>query len=117
MLSLQFIELCIGKRFSLDNEKQVQKQVQELLKKNGIEHIREYKLDDKNIPDFFFINTGLCVEIKIKGGKKAIYRQLVRYSEFEQVEALILLTNKSMSLPLSINNKPTKIINMGMSWL
>ncbi len=120
----EFIQLCKGKRFSFDNENIVQAELQALLINSKTPYIREYKMDHPilsfdghNIPDFFFEATGLCVEIKIKGSKKEIYRQLLRYSEFEQVKTIVLLTNKSMALPITINDKPTAIINMGLAWL
>jgi hypothetical protein len=117
MTAAKFIEKFRRNRFDFTNEKKTQAQLHELLMKDGIEHEREKILDDENIPDFFFEISGLCVEIKIKGSKTAIYRQLERYSKFDEVKEVVLMTNKAMSLPKYINNKPAYVFAMSKAWL
>lgn len=102
-------------RFDFGTEKVVQKRIEDTLNERGILHTREMRLDADNIPDFFI--DGLCIEVKVKGTAKQIYRQLVRYSEFERVRAIILITNKAVRLPLHLNNKPATVLKMGTAWL
>lgn len=78
---------------------------------------RHTKLDDHNIPDFFDPQTGTAIEIKIKGQKSAIYEQCKRYLDFDQMKMLILVTNKSMTLPPVINGKPCRVARIGRAWL
>ena len=105
---------CINNlRLSVTNEKQTQSQVFQAIRHLGF--IREYHLDNKSIPDFFY--HGIAIEIKVKGEKVAIYRQCQRYCEFDQVKALILITNKSMGFPEYINGKPCYFFHIGKSWL
>ena len=76
---------------------------------------REYRLDNKNIPDFFI--NGLAIEVKIKGSKTSIYKQCKRYCEFDEVKALLLVTNRTMGFPKDINGKDCYFHSLGKSWL
>ena len=61
------------RRFSMTNEKKTQLQLYEILK--PMDFLREHRLDKENIPDFFHLQHGIGIEVKIKGSKKDIYRQ------------------------------------------
>jgi hypothetical protein len=100
-------------RLNITNEKKTQSQIFEAI--SHYSFVREYKLDEKNIPDFFY--DGIAVEVKIKGSKKNIYLQLKRYCEFDQVKAIILVTGRSMGLPSEINGKPCFYINLTRAYL
>lgn len=115
MTITEFTNLMRGWRFDLDNEKVTQMTIAAVLGANKIKFRKEYHLDEKNIPDFMI--DGLCVEVKIKGSKVAIYKQLVRYAEFDEVKQIVLITSKAVRLPLVINNKPAQVIKMGLAWL
>lgn len=110
-----FFSLIKGMRFTIDNEKQVEADIAERLA--NLDFRRQYKLDDDNIPDFFFPESGLTIELKIKGNKRAIYQQIRRYAVFDEVTAIILLTSRSMGLPATINGKPIFIYNFSQAWL
>ena len=59
------------------------------------------------------------VGIEIKRGKveKArILDQLRRYAECEQVQGLILVTEKTVPVPHSINGKPVRLICLNRLW-
>lgn len=49
--------------------------------------------------------------------QKKIYKQCERYANFDQVKQLVLITNRSMGFPETINNKPCYVINIGRAWL
>jgi hypothetical protein len=102
-------------RFSLENEKKLQIELEQKLTENGISFLREHHLDKKNIPDFFI--SGLAIEIKIKGNAVKIYKQLERYASFPEVKEVLLITNRSMGLPTEINGKPSYMIRLGRAWL
>lgn len=103
------------KRFSMTNEKKAQMQMYEILK--PLDYVREHRLDDKNIPDFFHLQHGIGIEVKIKGSKKNIYRQLERYCTFETVKALILVTGRQLGLPPEIGGKPCYYVNLSKAYL
>lgn len=101
----------------LTNEKNTQRQLHQALTDKDLIFVREHRLDEKNIPDLFNSENGIAVEVKIKGDKKDIYKQLLRYSKFDAVKILILCTNKSLGLPALISSKPAYFIHLGKAWL
>lgn len=109
------LQLFSKYQFSLETEDALKLQMREVLTKNGVPFEPEYKLDEKNRPDFWVYEH--AIEVKIKGSAKAIYRQCLRYCEFEQVKGLVLVTNKAMGFPPELNGKPTWVVNLGKSWL
>lgn len=102
-----------GKQLNLSNEKLLQMDIEESFKSYGLDFKREVFLDKNNIVDFMI--SELAIEVKIHGKASAmsIYRQLERYSKIDKVGAILLLTSKTMSLPLEINNKPVYILSLG----
>lgn len=104
-----------GHRFPLHKEKDLQLMIADVFTKAGILFEREYRFDDHNIVDFFV--SGIAIEVKIKGGVMDILRQCSRYSEFKQVNSIILVTNKSMGFPQQINKKDAFLFNISKAWL
>lgn len=106
-------------RFNLSSEKDVQNGIESILKMSK-PHIkiyqREYELDKFSRIDFLVDNT-VGIEVKIKGTKKAIYKQLLRYMQFDTIDELILVTSKTLGLPATLNNKPLYVINISKAWL
>lgn len=109
------LKLLRGQRFNLSNEKTLQLEMETFFKSKNLEFRREYHLDEKSIIDFMFGNVG--VEVKIKGSKMSIYKQCERYCTFHEIDRLILVTNKSVKLPLNINDKQCYVFNLSKSWL
>ena len=103
-------------RFSLENEKETQMQIEQTLGKNNVANKREFELDENSVIDFM-IPGGIGIEVKIKGQKKAIYKQCERYCSFESITSLILVTSRSLGMLREINNKPVYVINISRAWL
>ena len=60
---------------------------------------------------------GVGIEIKRGRVERAkVMRQLTRYAACPQVTGLILLTEKSLSLPREIGGKPVKVICLNRLW-
>jgi hypothetical protein len=115
ILNLQ--KLFTTLRFPLEDEKELQKEIAANLNWFGFDFTREQRLDDESIIDFL-VEPGIGVEVKIGNKSKMnIYKQVERYCSIDAIHSVILLTNKSMSLPETVNNKPTYIINLSQSWL
>lgn len=108
-------------RLALDDEILLQGAIADLLMRNGIKHMREFRLSDHDIIDFLLPGPvpgmSLGLEVKIKGGRHAIYRQCERYCGFDVVRGLILATNVAMALPSPIAGKPTFVAHLGRGWL
>jgi hypothetical protein len=114
-LIIQIGDILGSTRFSLQDEKVMQAEIEAAFKKAGMIYLREHRLSNESIPDFFI--DGIAIEIKIKGSAMEIFRQLERYCEFPEVKALILVTNKSMALPNFIKGKPSYLLNPAKAWL
>lgn len=108
-----------GKKLDLSNEKRLQGQLEEAFSNANIDFIREYKLSQKDIIDFYIVSCSIGLEIKIqsKANAMSIYRQLERYATSDEIKTLLLITNKAISLPDSINNKPIYILRLGRTQL
>lgn len=102
--------------FSLSDEKVLQSEISEVLDKEGIDHRREVSLGSGEIIDFMF-DCGVGMEVKIKGQKLAIYRQLRRYSQSEKIQSLILATSISMGAPKEIEGKPVRVFSLSRAHL
>lgn len=113
----KIIEMVSKYKLGVQNEKILQGQIAEIFIAGKIPFFKEYRLDDKNIPDFYIRQAQIAVEIKIKGSKKEIYKQCERYSKFDQVKEILLITNRSMGFPEELNGKPCYVVNLGKAWL
>jgi hypothetical protein len=111
----ELVQVLKHQRFALHQEKELQAGIEQLLIQKSIEYTREVPLSKGSIIDFMVGNIG--IEVKIKSAPKSIYYQCVRYCQFQEVNSIILLTNKIIKLPSTINKKPTRVINLGEAWL
>ncbi|WPE19887.1 hypothetical protein [Shinella zoogloeoides] len=109
------LRLLRSRRFSLTDEKKLQAEIEEVLTAAGVDHKREHRLDAGSIIDFMIGATG--VEVKIKGSKLNIFRQLERYAEFDAVECLVLVSNVPTGMPEHIDGKPVHLVNLAKAWL
>ncbi|NUB14033.1 hypothetical protein GAY28_15840 [Azospirillum brasilense] len=105
-----------SRRLPLGHEKETQAAISDALTAAGIEHVRERRIGARDILDHFTVG-GVAVEVKLRGGKRDIHRQLCRYAEHEEVKALVLASSVAMGLPPSINGKPLVAISLGSAWL
>lgn len=103
-------------RLPLIDEKQTQEALEEYFKVEAWDVHREFRFNQHDIIDFL-MPSGIGIEVKLKGQKKAIYRQVCRYAEDERVTAIILATAVSMDLPRFINNKPALVVSLTRGWI
>ena len=105
-------------RFHVTDEIELHSQLENALSDMLITS-REYRLDAKNRIDFLVedFDVAVGVEVKVKGTKKAIYRQLERYATFPTIDALVLVTAVAIGLPATINGKPLVVVSLGRAWL
>lgn len=115
-LSDQVLSVLAQYAFSLNDEKKLQAEISEILEANNIPHRREVALNKRDIIDFLF-EDGTGLEIKIKGQRFSIYRQLRRYAESNEVSEIILATAISMGLPSSIEGKPARVFSLSRAHL
>lgn len=102
-------------RLPLSDEKVTQTAIANAFEFAGVLFEREVRLSEADIVDFMV--GGVAVEVKIKGAKAAIYRQLERYVEHDCVTSILLVTSRSMHLPSTINGKPTLVASLSRGWM
>ena len=115
MTPAQVISLLSRLRLPLSDEKKLQAALAEEFDRAGIVHEREARLSVGDVTDFLI--GRMVVEVKIKGAKRAIYRQLERYALHDAVQELVLVTNVPMGMPEEINGKPVYVLNLAKAWL
>jgi hypothetical protein len=114
-------ELLAGGRFDLTTEAATQRGMEQALlmqfPRSAIS--REHRLGPGDRPDFL-IDGRIVVEVKgPRHRAPAVLRQLQRYAEHDQVEAIILATSRAMAMPwvVGLRAVPLRVINLGRAWL
>lgn len=97
-----------GHRWRLEVEATLQADISAKLTSAAIAHEREVRLDAKNRIDFLVGSVG--IEVKIKGAKRDIYRQVERYAAFDRISEVVLITNVATRMPATICGKPIHVI-------
>jgi hypothetical protein len=99
-----------GWRFLHADEDALQEGCQLVLQRAGYIADREVRLDARNRIDLRVVSEGVRVgiEVKIAGRRDAVLRQLTRYAESDQIDALILVTTcvRHSPMPVALNGKP-----------
>jgi hypothetical protein len=114
-LRAQIVHLLTSHRLPLSDEKQLQQAMADVFTAADLEFRREVRLSDGDIVDFMVGVT--AVEVKIKGNRRDIFRQVERYCGHADVYDLVLATNVPMSLPSPICGKPVSVAHLGRGWL
>lgn len=110
------LSLISKARLTLNNEKKLQAELKQLLSESFPGQVEDEKrLDQKNIIDFFI--QGIGIEVKVKGTRKEIYKQCVRYAQFPEIKSIILITGVTTGFPEEINGKSCYILNLSRAWL
>ena len=104
-----------GVRMAVTVESDTQADIAAALAAAGIEARREVILDSHNRIDLMAGHVG--IEVKVKGAKRDILRQVQRYCTFPEIEALVLVTAVAMGLPREINGRPVHVHSVGRAWL
>lgn len=113
--------LLSGYRFRYTDEIELQDGIAEVLTRAGIQFEREVVLPRRDQLDFlrrdridFLVTPGIGIEVKIRGSRVDVMRQLARYAEHERIESLILVTDRSQfaMMPLALGGKLITVVNL-----
>lgn len=101
----------------VDSEYLLQEQISNCLKADRIPFQKEFKLGPRNRVDFL-VEGGTAIEVKRnKPSKIQVITQLQRYADFDEVKAIILVINTSITgISEEVNGKPCKIISLQKQW-
>ena len=96
-------------------EMDIHQMVAQRLNEAGLPFVHEAKLGPGCRIDYLVDKIG----IEIKKGKPdaaAVKKQLMRYAACDGVEAIVLLTQRSVSVPESVLGKPVHVIVLNQLW-
>ena len=59
---------------------------------------------------FYWKSRGLAIELKVKGGIGPTFHQVERYTTYDAVRGVVLFRPRALALPLTLNDKPVRVI-------
>lgn len=116
LLQARIVALIENTRINVSTEASAHAAISAALTTGNIDHTCEVRLTDKERIDIMAGTVG--IEIKVKGSRNDIYRQLQRYAALPEVDALILVT--AMGFPRTLNTidtVPFAVASLSRGWL
>lgn len=104
-----------GFRIRTSTEEQAQADVEAVLTRRGIPFEAQKVLSPRDRIDVFC--GGVAVEIKVKGSRPTILRQLERYAALPQVTGVLLVSGIAWPFQGEIGGKPFRAVQIGAGWL
>ena len=97
--------------FRFSSERDLQDGIEQVLNRLSVANKREARLTNEERVDFL-VNR-VAVEVKTKGNRVSVMRQLSRYAECPDVDAIVLVTAKqTLGCPSSIGGKPITVVRI-----
>lgn len=112
--TLAIITALQSYRYNFSDEKEFQDGIERALQAAFIPHERECLLGENGIIDFRCEN-GVGIEVKIKGSKSDVRRQIARYVQDSRISSVIIATTRHahLSIHMEINAKPVRSVFLG----
>lgn len=106
------VETLRSYRFSTADEDELQQAIADVLERAGLDPEREHRLGARDRIDLLVERVG--IEVKVAGAARAVERQLARYAESDEIDALILVTSRArhITVPTSLNGKPVVVVSL-----
>lgn len=98
--------------YRMAQESLLQEDLEKHFRAGCIPYEREFKFSTTERVDFF-VDGHIAVELKIKGSRRGILRQMQRYADVERVDSLILMTSAAMGMPATLSGKPVYVVQLG----
>lgn len=100
-----------GHSFRFSSERDLQDGIEQVLNRLSIANKREARLTNEERVDFLV--GRVAVEVKTAGNRVSVMRQLSRYAQCEDVDAIVLVTAKqTLGCPASIGGKPITVVRI-----
>lgn len=112
MKVLDVAEMLMQYAFASSSEAVLQQAVQEALAAAGFSTEREWSLSARDRVDFYLTEDRIGVECKIAGSPAVVMEQLLRYTESDAIDAMILVTSRSRhrTIPGTLGGKPVFVV-------
>lgn len=117
MKASELAAILKGYRFNYGNEAQLQEGIRLALEGKGIQFASEVSLTSHDRIDFMVGRTG--VEVKVGHPTASVMRQVHRYAQSEQVDEILLITNRCRHAMVAqeINGKRIEVLFLGWGML
>ena len=103
-------------RIRVSSEDQAQADVEEALRRAGLTFEPQKRLTASDRLDVFC--EGVAIEIKVKGSRPAILRQITRYAALPEVGGTVLVTGVAWPFASGeIGGKPFRAVRLSLGWL
>jgi hypothetical protein len=105
----RLLDLLTTYRYLIGSETGLQRGLERVLTDHAIEFVREHNLGaDYGRIDFYLPQDKYGIELKVKGSRSEVLRQLHRYAQSPDISALILITGRARLAfaPITICDKP-----------
>jgi hypothetical protein len=100
--------------FTTHNEHRMYPLLEQLLRAEGLDFVREHRLDERNRPDFWFPELRVALEVKVRGRPHDVEAQIERYAEHVSVAGVLLASSlaKLTRVPDSLAFKPVRAVRL-----
>ena len=85
------------------------------LREDGIDFVHEYRLAPRCRIDFKAGDVGIEVK-KGRPDPRPLERQLRRYLASDELDALIVVTQRAVSVPARVGGKPVILVSLNRLW-
>jgi hypothetical protein len=101
-------------RFTYGDEKQLQAALADVLAASGISARREVRIGPRDRIDLLY--EGVGIEVKIASSTPVVMRQVRRYCESPEIQALILVSDRArhLKMPPTVKGKPVRVHSLLM---
>lgn len=117
-MTLEDVAIALrGYRFRYANEDALQRGLAGALEASGFDVQREVILDAHSRIDLLI--GGVGIEVKVAGSTPRVLRQLERYTRFDAVESLILVTSRARHAGdrRELGGKPFEVVSLHLAGL
>lgn len=117
ILARRIASLIERSAIDVTTELAAQRDICEALERDGLDVEAEVPLSSRDRIDLLAGTVG--IEVKIRAGRRReIFRQLERYAESDQIEALVLASGGSWPRSISeVKGKPLVFASLTLGWL
>lgn len=113
-MSCPVVAALSGWRLLVTTEREVQRQIAERFEAAGLAFEREVPVTGGRI-DFLVGDIG--VEVKISGGRRAIWRQIKGYASEPRITRFVLVASNACPMPPDVGGKSIIVHQLGAAWL
>lgn len=109
----QVIEVVERGQYHYANEAELQTALAQALGHVFDDVQREVRLDSRNRIDIL-VQGAIGIEVKVKGNQASALKQVLRYTAFPHIAAVVLVTNRAQrsDLPLEFHGKPVRVVSL-----